>query len=175
VCSYRRQERDRVCCRRQERQGLLPSSSNPRPSSTPAPLPQATVNAQEAAACLAAAACKISADAGYPALTAALQAEVDAGALTCDYPPGLTTDVAGTPLEMGGARNTEAVAAAAVVSGEPEISVFRSKFAKHCPKPAAAAAAATTVASDAATVGPMAEVEEICDIIDALLQRVRRS
>jgi hypothetical protein len=135
---------------------------------------QASINIQAAAENLANFAVRTAASApGFQALAAALQAEVQAGALTCQYPPGLTTTVVGTPLELRGGGVAPASAAAAATNPgaptEPEIAVFRTQFAKHSPAPPVEAAAAAASGASA-----YEELQETCAIIDALLERVRR-
>jgi hypothetical protein len=138
---------------------------------------QSIIYGQQATASLAAYACRLAAESGLAELSAALQSEVAAGALTCQYPPGLTTRVAGTPLEHQKQREAVApISASGIAVGvvppggdmsatEPDIAVFRTHFAELTPREPAAASNAPTASYD--------ELKDVCEIVDALLQRVR--
>jgi len=86
---------------------------------------------------------------------AGAKAELDSGAVTFAYPPGITTSVC---------RGAAAIGMDASKVAEPEVRVFRSLFARHFPAPASPETADAHVA----------RLGEVCESIDALIQRVRR-
>ena len=99
------------------------------------------------------------------AFTSALEAEIEAGALSAAYPPGITTSVVATSAGGG-------LGAGGGGSAEPDIRVFRSLLTQFD----AAAAAPATDSSASSVSGAVAalrsKLEVQCDTIDALLQRV---
>jgi tetratricopeptide (TPR) repeat protein len=123
----------------------------------------------------------------------ALKAELEAGALERQYPPGITTTCIGLfPVQLGGGAGAGAAASSAAL-GEPDIRVFRTLYEKFgtivSPTHTNPAVVAEKKAEDATTTAVLGEgaaapaaapskparLDDLCDYIDMLVQRVSLS
>lgn len=163
-------------------------------------LAHAQVLSQGAAEVLVEAADRAAAAAGNEEFRAALRAEIEAGAITRVYPPGVTTTcvgmVPGTSYGAGagaGSSSSSSSSSSSDALGEPEVRVFMTLYERYgAPGVAAevkvedAAAEAvlssssaspveTSSSSSSAAAAPApkpTKLDQVCDQLDQLVQRV---